>query len=243
MNKKLFEKVKGLCKDTGLSEKYLKAITEKMGGSIEDDSTDDEAIESTANLIAEVAKESQGEATRWANKNKETKTEEEKKAEEERKKKEEEERLKGKVALDEATEKRLKEMEEKIANYEAKESKEARAKEVVKAMEKHKIPAYLRDRLAKSISDDEDIEDAVSAYKQELITNGLDDEHSGGSKAASEKQIDEAADTCGYWITYLFTLNFSQPSFRKPTICLAAAIPALIFASAVWAPIFFGVAK
>ena len=64
------------------------------------------------------------------------------------------------------TEKRLKEMEEKIANYEAKESKEARAKEVVKAMEKHKIPAYLRDRLAKSISDDEDIEDAVSAYKQ-----------------------------------------------------------------------------
>lgn len=180
MNKKLFEKVKGLCKDTGLSEKYLKAITEKMGGSIEDDSTDDEAIESTANLIAEVAKESQGEATRWANKNKETKTEEEKKAEEERKKKEEEERLKGKVALDEATEKRLKEMEEKIANYEAKESKEARAKEVVKAMEKHKIPAYLRDRLAKSISDDEDIEDAVSAYKQELITNGLDDEHSGG---------------------------------------------------------------
>lgn len=195
MNKKLFEKVKGLCKDTGLSEKYLKAITEKMGGSIEDDSTDDEAIESTANLIAEVAKESQGEATRWANKNKETKTEEEKKAEEERKKKEEEERLKGKVALDEATEKRLKEMEEKIANYEAKESKEARAKEVVKAMEKHKIPACFRDRLAKSISDDEDIEDAVSAYKQELITNGLDDEHSGGSKAASEKQIDEAADS------------------------------------------------
>nr|UWG87249.1 MAG: hypothetical protein [Bacteriophage sp.] len=195
MNKKLFEKVKGLCKDTGLSEKYLKAITEKMGGGIEDDSTDDEAIESTANLIAEVAKESQGEATRWANKNKETKTEEEKKAEEERKKKEEEERLKGKVALDEATEKRLKEMEEKIAGYEAKESKEARAKEVVNAMEKHKIPAYLRDRLAKSISDDEDIEDAVSAYKQELITNGLDDEHSGGSKAASEKQIDEAADS------------------------------------------------
>jgi hypothetical protein len=195
MNKKLFEKVKGLCKDTGLSEKYLKAITEKMGGSIEDDSTDDEAIESTANLIAEVAKESQGEATRWANKNKETKTEEEKKAEEERKKKEEEERLKGKVALDEATEKRLKDMEEVIAGYKAKESKEARAKEVATAMEKHKIPAYLRARLAKSISDDEDIEDAVSAYKQELITNGLDDEHSGGSKAASEKQIDEAADS------------------------------------------------
>ena len=36
MNKKLFEKIKSLCKDTGLSEKYLKAITEKLGGSIED---------------------------------------------------------------------------------------------------------------------------------------------------------------------------------------------------------------
>ena len=118
-----------------------------------------------------MAKESQGEATRWANKKKPTQTEDEE--EEERKRKEEESKRKGKVALDEATEKRLKEMEEKIANYEAKESKEARAKEVVKAMEKHKIPAYLRDRLAKSISD----------------------EHSGGSKAASEKQIDEAADS------------------------------------------------
>ena len=59
MNRKLFEKVKTKCTDTGLSEKYLQAITEKMGGSIEDDSTDDEAIETTANLIAEVAKESQ----------------------------------------------------------------------------------------------------------------------------------------------------------------------------------------
>ena len=97
MNKKLFEKVKGLCKDTGLSEKYLKAITEKMGGSIEDDSTDDEAIESTANLIAEVAKESQGEATRWANKKKPTQTEDEE--EEERKRKEEESKRKGKVAF------------------------------------------------------------------------------------------------------------------------------------------------
>ena len=42
---------------------------------------------------------------------------------------------------------------------------------------------------------------------------------------------------------HLFTRNFSHPSFRKPTICLAAAIPALILASAVCAPIFFGVEK
>ena len=65
MNKQLFDKVKSLCKDTGLSEKYLKAITEKLGGSVEDDSTDEAAIETAANLIADVAKESQGESSRW----------------------------------------------------------------------------------------------------------------------------------------------------------------------------------
>ena len=32
---------------------------------------------------------------------------------------------------------------------------------------------------------------------------------------------------------YLFTRNLSQPSFKKATICCAAAIPALMFASAV----------
>ncbi|MFR7466660.1 MAG: hypothetical protein ACLUVG_20870 [Phocaeicola vulgatus] len=46
----------------------MTAITEKMGGSIEDDSTDEAEIEKVANQIADVAKESQGEATRWANK-------------------------------------------------------------------------------------------------------------------------------------------------------------------------------
>ena len=55
MNKTLFKKVKDLCKDTGLSEKYLTAITEKMGGSIEDDSTDEAEIEKVANQIADVA--------------------------------------------------------------------------------------------------------------------------------------------------------------------------------------------
>ena len=67
MNKKLFENVKGKCKDTGLSEKYLNTITDKMGGSIADDSTDETAIETMANQIADIAKESQGEATRWVN--------------------------------------------------------------------------------------------------------------------------------------------------------------------------------
>ena len=194
MNKRLFEKVKGLCKDTGLSEKYLKAITEKMGGSIEDDSTDDAAIEETANLIADVAKESQGEATRWANKKKPAKKAKE--VEEEEEEEEEDGKgKKGKVAIgDKKLEKRMKELEEKLAGYEAKEKKDSRAKDIAKAMEKHGIPAYLRSRFAKSIDDEEDIEEAITGLKQDLITNGLLDENQGGTKAASEKQIDEAAD-------------------------------------------------
>lgn len=42
---------------------------------------------------------------------------------------------------------------------------------------------------------------------------------------------------------YLLTWNLVHPSAKKAFICLAAAIPALMFASAVCAPIFLGVLK
>lgn len=42
---------------------------------------------------------------------------------------------------------------------------------------------------------------------------------------------------------YLLTWNLVSPSLKKAFICFAAAIPALMFASAVCAPIFFGVEK
>lgn len=204
MNAKLFEKVKSLCKDTGLSEKYLKAITAKLGGSIEDDSTDEAAIEEAANLVAEVAKESQGEATRWANakgkgKKKPSKDDDpdEDYPEDDPDEDDDSSRGKGKRKQkkdEDPTEARLKALEEQLAKYKADEAKGKRSKEISEAFEKHKIPTYLRDRLAKSISDDEDLEEAVSALKQDLITNGLISEGSEGAKAASAKQVDEAAD-------------------------------------------------
>lgn len=204
MNAKLFEKVKSLCKDTGLSEKYLKAITAKLGGSIEDDSTDEAAIEEAANLVAEVAKESQGEATRWANakgkgKKKPSKDDDPDEDDPEDDPDEDDDPSKGKGKRkqkkdDDPTEARLKALEEQLAKYKADEAKGKRSKEISEAFEKHKIPTYLRDRLAKSISDDEDLEEAVSALKQDLITNGLISEGSEGAKAASAKQVDEAAD-------------------------------------------------
>ena len=204
MNAKLFEKVKSLCKDTGLSEKYLKAITAKLGGSIEDDSTDETAIEEAANLVAEVAKESQGEATRWANakgkkKKKPSKDDDPDEDDPEDDPDEDDDSSRGKGKRkqkkdDDPTEARLKALEEQLAKYKADEAKGKRSKEISEAFEKHKIPTYLRDRLAKSISDDEDLEEAVSALKQDLITNGLISEGSEGAKAASAKQVDEAAD-------------------------------------------------
>lgn len=193
MNKKLFLKVKDLCKDTGVSEKCLKAITEKMGGSIEDDSTDEEAIETTANLIAEVAKETQSEATRWANK-KPNKSKEEEEEEEGGNKKPNSKTKPEKEEEEDETAKEIAELKKKVADMEAERSKGERSAAIAKAMATHNIPAKFRDRLAKSISDEDDIEETVKSMKQDFITDGLMTDDSEGSKGASEKQVDEAAD-------------------------------------------------
>lgn len=199
MNKKLFEQVKSKCKDTGLSEKYLQAITEKMGGSVEDDSTDEAAIEETANLIADVAKESQGEASRWANKQKgnQKKKKQEDDDDDDPDEDDDPDTTKGKkkTGASKSESEELKALRERLEKLEKEKAQGDRAKEIAAAMEKHKIPAKFRDRFAKSISDDEDIEEAVAAIKQDFITDGLMPEDSEGAKAASEKQVEEAANS------------------------------------------------
>lgn len=198
MNKSLFDKVKGLCKDTGLSEKYLKAITEKMGGSIEDDSTDEAAIETCANLIADVAKESQGEATRWADKSKKGKAGSGNDDDDD----DEGKGKKGKPGKsgdddddDDSLRKQLADMAKELKELKEGKAKNDRTALVKSLMETHKIPAYLRDTLEKSIKDDDDAEEAIKTFKQNLITNGLETEQSGGSKSASAQQVEEAADS------------------------------------------------
>lgn len=204
MNKKLFEQVKFKCKDTGLSEKYLQAITEKMGGSVEDDSTDETAIEEAANLIADIAKESQGEATRWANKQKENQRKNKPNAEDKDPGADDEpggdgesgESTKGKKkGAPRSESEELAEIRRQLEELKAERAKGDRAKAISEAMERHKIPSKFRDRLAKSISDDEDVDEAVAAIKQDFITDGLMTEDSEGKKVASEKQVSEAADS------------------------------------------------
>ena len=87
-----------------------------------------------------------------------------------------------------AQEKELKELKDSKAKGE-------RTKTIQSLMETHKIPSYLRDTLAKSIADGDDAEEAIKNFKQGLITNGLETEEIEGKKVASEKQVDEAADS------------------------------------------------
>lgn len=195
MNKTLFAKVKDKCKDNGLSEKYLKAITEKMGGSIEDDSTDEEAIEQTANLIAEVAVESQSEATRWVEKSKKPKPAPKSKpnSDEDEDEDDNEGNGKGGKKANGESDTLVAELQKRIEALEKEKSVSNRKSVINAAFDKHKIPDFLRTRF--SIADDEDADEVVTAFKQECITNGLMSEKGAGSKAASEKQIDEAADS------------------------------------------------
>lgn len=209
MNKKLFEKVKSLCKDTGLSEKYLKAITEKLGGSIEDDSTDEAAMETTANLIADVAKESQGESSRWVDAFKK-KNPKRKGSDDDDDDPDDDDDDPDDVDDDPAPKKggkkdpymKMLQKMQKQMDAQSKEletlrgerAKGERTANIQKLMETHKIPSYLRDTLAKSIAEGDDAEETIKNFKQGLITNGLETEESEGKKVASEKQVDEAAD-------------------------------------------------
>lgn len=206
MNKKLFDKVKSLCKDTGLSEKYLKAITEKLGGSVEDDSTDEAAIETAANLIADVAKESQGESSRWVDafKKKNPKRKDHNDSDDDddddpdddpdddsdpKKKKDPMMKLLKKM------QKQMEDQAEELKTLKGEKAAGERNKTIQSLMETHKIPKYLRDTLAKSIAEGDDAEQAIKDFKQGLITNGLETEEIEGKKVASEKQVDEAADS------------------------------------------------
>lgn len=180
MNKKLFVKVKDLCKDTGLSEKYLTTITEKMGGSIEDDSTDDEAIGNMANQIADIAKETQGEATRWANKK-------------DPKNPKDPADPKNPKDPDDSSEARIKALEDEISGIKGNRAKEERLAAIQTAQAKHKIPEWRMKGLV--VPEDQDPDEYLAGIKQDLITQNLMPADAEGAKAANDKATDELADS------------------------------------------------
>lgn len=201
MNKLLFSKVKDQCKDTGLSEECLKALTEAIGGSIEDDSTDEEAIGKVANQIKQVAVSTQSEAARWANNKKDPKNKKDQKKQKSANKDgegDDDDDPDGDQDPPQNTDNQvlelLKKLEKRMDQFEVDGKTKDRQKLIKEAMENHKIPAKFRDRLAKSIGDDEDIEETVKAFKQDFITEGLTSEGEQKNKTATEQQVDEAAD-------------------------------------------------
>lgn len=177
MNKDLFVKVKKLCKDTGLSEKYLKAITEKMGGSIEDDSTDEAAIDEMANQIADIAKETQGEATRWAGK---------------KEPKDPKEPTDPKDPANDA-DARIKALEDEIAGLKGNKEKEDRAAAIKDAQAKHGIPDWRMKGLV--VPEDQEPDKYLAEIKQDLINQKLMPADTEGVKVASETATNEYADS------------------------------------------------
>lgn len=185
MNKILQTKVTDKCKDMGLSEEYVKGITEKIGGTVADDSTDETAIETVANQIVEIARLSQGEATRWVNKNKqknEPPKPEPPKPEPPKPEPPKPEPPKQPVNVEEAVKKamesytasfeqRVKQLEEQNAKLVAEKSKAERTASINAAYAKHSIPEALREYVAvPETVEAKDIDGYVAGMAQKLVT-------------------------------------------------------------------------
>ena len=174
MNKLLFSKVKDQCKDTGLSEECLKALTEAIGGSIEDDSTDEEAIGKVANQIKQVAVSTQSEAARWANNKKDPKNKKDQKKQKPANKDGEgdDDDPDGDQDPPQNTDNQvlelLKKLEKRMDQFEVDGKTKDRQKLIKEAMENHKIPTK--------------------------FPEGLTSEGEQKNKTATEQQVDEAAD-------------------------------------------------
>lgn len=190
MNKILQQKVKDKCKDMGLSEEAVNGITGVLGGEIADDSTDEAAIEAAANRIAEVAKQMQGEATRWAQKNKPTPpvpptpptppapTESE-------------EMKRWREDMD----KRFKAIEDENKLLRAERTKQERTNKIGAAFTKHHIPEYLREYVQVPDSvEDAKIDEYIAGMAQKFVTQQLPGMDDTSRQVASSEETQAAAD-------------------------------------------------
>jgi hypothetical protein len=195
MNKVLAQKVKDKCKDMGLSEDYVNGITEVLGADITDDSTDETAIENVANLIADVARRSQGEATRWAQKRQpqtpptppappQPTPPTPSKGEPDWAKQ-----------MRESLEQRMSQLEQQNATLIAERKHQERSSKINAAFVKFNIPEYLREFV--SVPDDVDdtkIEEFVGGMSQKLVAQQLPGMETSGRQVASKEETAAAAE-------------------------------------------------
>lgn len=190
MNKILAEKVKSKCKDMGLSEEYINGITESIGADIKDDSTDEQAIDEVANRIAALAKLSQGEATRWAQKSKQTPP-----AKNEPQPAPPAGEPEWFTEFRKQNDERMREIENQNIKFFAEKAKQERSSKINESLKKHEIPSFLHEFLSVPDSIEEaKIDEYIAGISQKLTTNQLTDMKSSSRQIASHEDTKAAAE-------------------------------------------------
>lgn len=189
MNKILQQKVEDKCKDMGLSKEFVNGLTELLGADIADDFTDEAAIETTANRIAEAAKKTQSEATRWAQKNKPTPPAPQ--PQPQTAPTESDEMKKWREDMD----KRFKAIEDENKLLRAERQKQERTAKIGAAFTKHHIPEYLREYVTVPDSvEDAKIDEYVGGMAQKFVTQQLPGMEDSSRQVASKEETQAAAD-------------------------------------------------
>ena len=192
MNKKLLENLKAKCKDMGLSEAALEQIAGIASNGLEETATD-EAIEERAKQYVPILQAMQGEATRWAQKNKqEPPTPPTPPAPPQTKLDEAEP---WKAAIAELEKKYAGVMETRnttIKELQAKLAASERTGVIAAAMKK--LGLTEADMEFVSIPADANIDEYLGKYKQSLVNRGLKPADPNASKEAKDKAESDMAD-------------------------------------------------
>lgn len=192
MNKKLLENLKAKCKDMGLSEAALEQIAGIASNGLEETATD-EAIEERAKQYVPILQAMQGEATRWAQKNKqEPPTPPTPPAPPQPKPNEAEP---WKAAIEEIEKKYAGVMETQnttIRELQAKLAASERTGVITAAMKK--LGLTEADMEFVSIPADANIDEYLGKYKQSLVNRGLKPADPNASKEAKDKAESDMAD-------------------------------------------------
>ena len=192
MNKKLLENLKAKCKDMGLSEAALEQIAGIASNGLEETATD-EAIEERAKQYVPILQAMQGEATRWAQKNKQEPLTPPTPPAPPQPKLDEAEPWKAAIAeiekkyagVMETQNNSIKELQAKLAASE-------RTGVIAAAMKK--LGLTEADMEFVSIPADANIDEYLGKYKQSLVNRGLKPADPNASKEAKDKAESDMAD-------------------------------------------------
>lgn len=192
MNKKLLENLKAKCKDMGLSEAALEQIAGIASNGLEETATD-EAIEERAKQYVPILQAMQGEATRWAQKNKQEPPTPPTPPAPPQPKLDEAEPWK--AAIEEIEKKYAGVMETQnttIKELQAKLAASERTGVIAAAMKK--LGLTEADMEFVSIPADANIDEYLGKYKQSLVNRGLKPADPNASKEAKDKAESDMAD-------------------------------------------------